>query len=82
MAYELQMPPLGLTMEEGTVIGGVGEAVMQALNNHGPLNKTLALNFGIPDEFISQGDRKLLMRDIGLTPELMADRILAWLHDN
>ena len=68
-----------VTMEEGAVIGGVGEAVMQALNNHGLLDKTLVLNFGIPDEFISQGDRKLLLRDIGLTPELMADRILDWM---
>lgn len=68
-----------VTMEEGAVIGGVGEAVVQALNNHGLLDKTLVLNFGIPDEFISQGDRKLLLRDIGLTPELMADRILDWM---
>lgn len=68
-----------VTMEEGAVIGGVGEALVQALNNHGLLDKTLVLNFGIPDEFISQGDRKLLLRDIGLTPELMADRILDWM---
>ena len=68
-----------VAMEEGAVIGGVGEALVQALNNHGLLDKTLVLNFGIPDEFISQGDRKLLLRDIGLTPELMADRILDWM---
>lgn len=68
-----------VTMEEGVVIGGVGEVLVQALNNHGLLDKTLVLNFGIPDEFISQGDRKLLLRDIGLTPELMADRILDWM---
>ena len=68
-----------VTMEEGAVIGGVGEVLVQALNNHGLLDKTLVLNFGIPDEFISQGDRKLLLRDIGLTPELIADRILDWM---
>jgi len=68
-----------VTMEEGAVIGGVGEVLVQALNNHGLLDKTLVLNFGIPDEFISQGDRKLLLRDIGLNPELMADRILDWM---
>lgn len=68
-----------VTMEEGAVIGGVGEVLVQALNNHGLLDKTLVLNFGIPDEFISQGDRKLLLRDIGLTPDLMADRILDWM---
>ena len=68
-----------VTMEEGVVIGGVGEAVMETLNRHALLKETAVLNLGIPDEFISQGDRKLLMRDIGLTPELMADRIAVWL---
>lgn len=68
-----------VTMEEGAVIGGVGEAVMETLNRHALLKETAVLNLGIPDEFISQGDRKLLMRDIGLTPELMADRIAVWL---
>ncbi|MBQ9634722.1 MAG: 1-deoxy-D-xylulose-5-phosphate synthase, partial [Acidaminococcaceae bacterium] len=68
-----------VTMEEGAVIGGVGEAVMETLNRHALLKETAVLNLGIPDEFISQGDRKLLMRDIGLTPELMAERIAVWL---
>ena len=68
-----------VTMEEGTVIGGVGEMVMQVLNCQGMLGETGVLNLGIPDEFISQGDRNLLMRDIGLTPDLMAERILAWM---
>ena len=68
-----------VTMEEGAVIGGVGEAVMEKLNRHALLKETAVFNLGIPDEFISQGDRKLLMRDIGLTPELMADRIAVWL---
>ena len=68
-----------VTMEEGTVIGGVGEMVLQELNCQGMLSETAVLNLGIPDEFISQGDRNLLMRDIGLTPDLMAERILAWM---
>jgi len=68
-----------VTMEEGVVKGGVGEAVMEALNRHGLLQTTSILTLGIPDEFISQGDKKLLMHDIGLAPEQMAERILQWI---
>ena len=55
-----------VTMEEGVLKGGVGDA-------------TAVLPFGIPDEFISQGDRKLLLHDIGLMPEQMAEKISHWL---
>ena len=68
-----------VTMEEGVVLGGVGEAIMETLNLHGLLQATAVLPFGIPDEFISQGDKKLLMRDIGLAPEQMAEKILQWI---
>jgi 1-deoxy-D-xylulose-5-phosphate synthase len=68
-----------VTMEEGVVKGGAGEAVMEALNCHGLLQTTSILILGIPDEFISQGDKKLLMHDIGLAPEQMAERILQWI---
>ena len=68
-----------VTMEEGVVKGGAGEAVMEALNCHGLLQTTAILTLGIPDEFISQGDKKLLMHDIGLVPEQMAERILQWI---
>ena len=69
-----------VTMEEGAVLGGVGEAVMQALNRCGLLQATAVLSFGIPDQFISQGDKKLLMRDIGLAPDQMAEQIAQWLQ--
>ena len=69
-----------VTMEEGVLKGGAGDAVLETLNSHGLLQTTAVLPFGIPDEFISQGDKKLLMRDIGLTPEQMAERIAAWLQ--
>ena len=68
-----------VTMEEGVLKGGVGDAVMEALNRYGLLHMTAVLSFGIPDEFISQGDRKLLLHDIGLMPEQMAEKISHWL---
>ena len=69
-----------VTMEEGVVKGGVGDAVMETLNNHGLLQETKVLPFGIPDEFISQGDKKLLMHDIGLAPEQMAEQVAQWMQ--
>ena len=69
-----------VTMEEGVVLGGVGATVLETLNRHGLLQTTKVLNLGIPDQFISQGDKKLLMRDIGLAPDQMAEQILEWLQ--
>jgi 1-deoxy-D-xylulose-5-phosphate synthase len=69
-----------VTMEEGVVKGGVGDAVMEALNRHGLLQTTSILTLGIPDEFISQGDKKLLMHDIGLSPEQMTEQIAQWIQ--
>ena len=71
-----------VTMEEGVVLGGVGEAVMQALNRHNLLQATAILTFGIPDKFVSQGDKKLLMHDIGLAPEQMAEQIATWMQNS
>ena len=68
-----------VTMEEGVLKGGVGDAVMETLNRYGLLHMTAVLPFGIPDQFISQGDKKLLMHDIGLTPEQMAEKISHWM---
>ncbi|MBR2181832.1 MAG: 1-deoxy-D-xylulose-5-phosphate synthase [Acidaminococcaceae bacterium] len=70
-----------VTMEEGVLLGGVGETVMETLNRHNLLQTTAVLNLGIPDQFISQGDRKLLLRDIGLAPNQMAERIATWLEN-
>ena len=68
-----------VTMEEGVVKGGVGDAIMEALNDQGLLQATAVLPFGIPDQFVSQGDKKLLMRDIGLAPDQMAEKISQWI---
>ena len=68
-----------VTMEEGVLKGGVGEAIMETLNDHGLLQATAVLPFGIPDQFVSQGDKKLLMRDIGLAPDQMAEKISQWI---
>jgi deoxyxylulose-5-phosphate synthase len=31
--------------------------------------------FGLPDEFVPQGDKKLLFQDLGLAPEQIAETL-------
>ena len=68
-----------VTMEEGVLKGGVGDAVLETLNRKGLLDSVRVLCFGIPDEFIPHGDVKLLFRDIGLDDDSMTERILRFL---
>ena len=53
-----------VTVEENTVMGGAGSAVMESLANRGILVKLLLL--GLPDYFIDQGDPAQMLADCGL----------------
>ncbi len=48
-----------VTVEEGTVVGGAGSAVMEALAEEGMTNSVLLL--GLPDKFIDHGDVSQLL---------------------
>jgi len=61
-----------VTLEENVIKGGFGEGVLSALNEEQLLNTTKVLNLGIPDAFIPQGDKKLLLRDLKLDPASVA----------
>ena len=67
-----------VTLEEGCLKGGVGSAVLEALNEARLLGTCKVLNFGIPDEFILHGDKQRLFQDIGLDVETMAGKITAF----
>ncbi len=69
-----------VTLEEGILAGGVGSAVLETLNREGLLEQTQVLNFGLPDKFVPQGDKKLLFRDLGLTAPQIAEKIAQELH--
>lgn len=76
---QMQEVPFIVTMEEGVLAGGVGEAVLAAVNEEAERTSDFSCkvyNFGIPDELVPQGDRKLLMRDLGLDTATMANRIM------
>jgi 1-deoxy-D-xylulose-5-phosphate synthase len=53
-----------VTLEEGSVSGGAGSAVMELLHAEGLRTPVLAL--GLPDQFIEHGDPAKLMAMVGL----------------
>ncbi len=64
--------PLVVTVEEGTLEGGFGSAVLEAANAAG-LDTRNIIRRGIPDQFIEHGERHELLADLGLTAEGLAD---------
>ena len=54
-----------VTVEEGTIEGGFGSAVLEAANTAGVDAKNV-LRLGIPDRFIEHGERAELFADLGL----------------
>jgi 1-deoxy-D-xylulose-5-phosphate synthase len=57
--------PLVVTVEEGTLEGGFGSAVLEAANAAG-LDTRHIVRRGIPDRFIEHADRNELIADLGL----------------
>lgn len=53
-----------VTVEEASVMGGAGSAVLEFLSAHGL--GTPVLQLGLPDQFIDHGDQVALLRDLGL----------------
>ena len=69
-----------ITVEEGTLNGGFGSAVLEAANAAG-LDTRRIKCLGIPDRFIEHGERNELLADLGLdavgllmTARTMAER--------
>src|SRR6185295_473705 len=57
--------PLVLTVEEGTLEGGFGSALLEAANAAG-LDTRHILRLGIPDRFIEHAERAELLAELGL----------------
>ncbi len=63
-----------VTMEEGTIIGGFGSAIVELLNDndiHIPV-----LRLGIPDVLVDHASPDQSKRTLGLTAEQMSEKIL------
>jgi 1-deoxy-D-xylulose-5-phosphate synthase len=67
-----------VTMEENSVAGGFGSAVMELLHRRHILVPTLAL--GLPDHFVEHGAPETLHRLVGLDAEGLARTILTHLR--
>ncbi len=57
--------PLVVTVEEGTLEGGFGSAVLEAANAAG-LDTRNVVRLGLPDRFVEHGERPELLADLGL----------------
>ena len=66
-----------VTVEEHSIIGGLGSAVCDALCENAP---TPVLKIGVPDTYGRSGSAKELLDYFGLTAEKIADKVLAWLN--
>ncbi len=65
---------LVVTLEEGSIKGGAGEGILEVMSEKALTTPTVTL--GLPDCFIMQGKSDLLLADIGLEPNSIAQRIL------
>ncbi|MDR2197525.1 MAG: 1-deoxy-D-xylulose-5-phosphate synthase [Coriobacteriales bacterium] len=79
---EAARAPLVVTLEEGTIAGGFGSAVLEALAHAMTTDFSLAprlaprvLTLGIPDEFVTHGSVACLFAELGLDAPRLAARI-------
>jgi len=74
---EAAAPGLVVTVEEHSVIGGLGSLVAETLSEARP---TRVVRFGIPDVFGESGPNAGLLSAFGLSPEAVAERVTRLLH--
>jgi 1-deoxy-D-xylulose-5-phosphate synthase len=67
-----------VTLEEGTVAGGFGDAVRACLDAAG-LGAVPFLRLGLPDAFVPHGERGALLAELGLDSAAVAQRVQAFL---
>jgi transketolase len=67
-----------VTVEEHSVIGGLGAAVAEVLSEGSPVRM---LRIGVEDVFGGSGPAKELLDLYGFTPEKIADKIMKKMKD-
>ena len=71
----LKESSFAVTVEENSIIGGLGSAVSLLAVKH-KISGIIFDYIGLPDSFINTGSRDILLEDYGLTAEMIAERIL------
>lgn len=69
-----------ITIEENTVAGGFGSYINRILIEENLKNRNI-LNIGIPDAFIEHGPRSVILNEIGLSCEKIAERIMGFIQE-
>ena len=64
-----------ITVEENTLEGGFGSAVMEYFEGQGRLRDVAIRRLGFPDQFIPQATRDEQLRDVGLDAFSIAERV-------
>ncbi len=62
-----------ITVEDGTIVGGLGSAVLEFMMDNG--YKASVRRLGVPDEFIEQGTPDQLHRQCGFDAQSIADTV-------
>ena len=74
---------LVVTMEDGLVDGGVGDALTRELTRvaleRGDAYATPVMTFGVPREFLAHASRESLMHRLGLDADSVTQRIVRWI---
>ncbi len=68
-----------VTIENHSIIGGIGGAVCETLSEHCP---TRVMRIGTNDEFGQSGEQRQLMEFYGLTGEKLAQKVMKFLGKN
>jgi 1-deoxy-D-xylulose-5-phosphate synthase len=72
--------PFLVTLEEGSLAGGFGSAVLETLADQGAPHLRVE-RLGIPDELIDHSDHQDTMIRLGLTPEAVTETVERLLHE-
>ena len=67
-----------VTIEDNTIKGGFGSAILEALQEIGKPTRVLTL--GLPDSFVEHGTPQQLYELVGLHPEGIADRVIHFIN--
>ena len=67
--------PLVVTVEEGTLEGGFGSAVLEAANDAPAWTRRHIVRLGLPDRFIEHAERGELLADLGLDVDGLCETV-------
>ncbi len=74
--------PCIFTVEENTLIGGFGSAILEYFNDNSLIEETKIYRFGVPDLFCEHASREEQLKMFGLTVDELSNKILEIFEQN